>query len=66
MTARIVDVRLVLDRDDVVRVSVEGVRVHLGVVTSFSEALARLARVLDAPRPATDPGDARTIDRQLD
>jgi len=66
MARRIVDVRLVLDRDDVVRVSIEGQRVHVGRVSTFGEALSRLARVLDAPRPATDLEAAQTIDRQLD
>jgi len=63
---RILDVRLVRDRDDRVRVIVEGQRVHLGRTSSFGEALARLSRVLDAPRPSTDLEAAQTIERQLD
>ena len=60
MSARIVDVRLVLDRDDVLRVYVEGRAVPLDVATDDpSIVLFELARRLDshawsASRPALD------------
>lgn len=56
---RIVDVRLVLDRDGVIRVSIEGRPVEIAATDDPSVALFELGRVIDAlawstKRPAVD------------